>query len=82
MASSVVIPYAPRPLQQDIHDQLKRWSVVVCNFVHSEEPSMIDRVSNDRIFHDQDIPVTEPVSGLPVLLEGGLQESVWSYYDI
>jgi len=31
MASSVVIPYSPRPLQQAIHDELKRWSVVVCH---------------------------------------------------
>jgi len=31
MASSVVIPYSPRPLQQEIHDQLERWSVVVCH---------------------------------------------------
>jgi len=31
MANSVVIPYSPRPLQQAIHDELKRWSVVVCH---------------------------------------------------
>jgi len=29
--ASVVIPYSPRPLQQEIHDQLKRWSVVCCH---------------------------------------------------
>ena len=31
MAEAIVIPYEPRQLQQEIHDQLERWSVVVCH---------------------------------------------------
>ena len=27
----VLIPYEPRPLQRNIHDSLKRWSVIVCH---------------------------------------------------
>ncbi len=31
MSEVIEIPYSPRPLQKIIHDDLKRWSVVVCH---------------------------------------------------
>ena len=27
----IIIPYRPRPLQQEVHDNLKRWNVLVCH---------------------------------------------------
>ena len=54
--AEVVIPYAPRPLQQDIHDQLKRWSVVVCHRRFGKTVFAINHILRDCLTSTKERP--------------------------
>ena len=56
MASSIVIPYAPRPLQQEIHDQLKRWSVVCCHRRFGKTVFAINHLLRDCLTSNKERP--------------------------
>ena len=56
MASPIVIPYAPRPLQQAIHDQLLRWSVVVCHRRFGKTVFAINHILKDCLTSTKDRP--------------------------
>ena len=56
MASTVVIPYSPRPLQQVIHDQLKRWSVVVCHRRFGKTVFAINHLLRDCLTSSKERP--------------------------
>lgn len=56
MANPIVIPYAPRSLQQDIHDQLKRWSVVVCHRRFGKTVFAINHLLRDCLTSNKERP--------------------------
>lgn len=56
MAETIVIPYSPRPLQQEIHDQLLRWSVVVCHRRFGKTVFAINHLLKDCLTSSKERP--------------------------
>ncbi len=48
---NIVIPYAPRPLQRELHDKMdaKRWGVVVCHRRFGKTVWAINHILRDAI---------------------------------
>ena len=56
MAEAIVIPYQPRPLQQAIHDELQRWSVVVCHRRFGKTVFAINHLLRDCLTSSKERP--------------------------
>ena len=54
----IVIPYAPRPLQARLHNELqdKRWGVVVCHRRFGKTVMSVNHILRDAILNDRSNP--------------------------
>ena len=55
---NIVIPYAPRPLQRELHDKMdtKRWGVVVCHRRFGKTVWAINHILRDAILSKKPNP--------------------------
>jgi len=51
---AIVIPYSPRPLQEHIHNSLKRWNVIVCHRRFGKTVMAINHLLKDALTTTKD----------------------------